>query len=127
MTVYLTEYFAIYFYGYYELQRMRENRTGLYEPLPPEPGRRYNEMGVYEPLEPNLGKNIFAVKIFVPGKLKQALQLLAEQSGITLGQCARLLLCAHLFGREYGIRGLNAMATEETRPADVWESKTSDE
>lgn len=29
MTVYLTEYFVAYVYGHYELQRMRETRTGL--------------------------------------------------------------------------------------------------
>ena len=40
MTVYLTEYFAEYLYGYYELLGMREQRTGLYEPLAPEPARR---------------------------------------------------------------------------------------
>jgi hypothetical protein len=33
-TVYLTEFFATYLYGYHELLKMRDTRTGLYEPHP---------------------------------------------------------------------------------------------
>lgn len=127
MTVYLTEYFATYFYGYYELQRMRENRTGLYEPVPPVPERRYCAMVVRTPPEPNLGKNIFALKIFVSGKLKLGLQLQADRTGVTLGQFVRSLICAHLFGREYGINDLIGVSMEEKQSADAWERESGGE
>ena len=117
MTAYITEYFAVYIYGYHELHHMRESRTGLYKPLL----RRYNAQQVKAEPEPNLGKNIFALKIFVPRKLKQDLQQWADRAGAPLGHFARLLVCSHLFGREYGPNELIVLSTEEARLADEWE------
>lgn len=80
MTVYLTEYFSMYLYGWHELLRMRETKTGLYEPLM----IRYCMEGIAQEPQPNLGKNIFALKIFVPIKLKADLLQLAERSAMSV-------------------------------------------
>jgi hypothetical protein len=51
---------------------------------------------------PEMGKNIFALKIFLPAKLKSGLQLRAEKAQAPLGKFARAMICAHLFGRDVG-------------------------
>lgn len=114
-TVYLTEFFATYLYGYHELLKMRDTRTGLYEP---DPGRGAepvedeappieDELGPeYDDPEPEMGKNIFALKIFMPKKMKDGLQQRANRAHVPLGRFARALLCAHLFGRDVGPRRL---------------------
>lgn len=123
MTVYLTEYFATYLYGYHELLRMRETRTGLYEPS----RTKHSMMSAGLPEQPpKLGKNIFALKIFVPEKIKQGMQLLAIRAELSLGEFTRALICAHLFGCEYGPQKFVALGSEETLAASIWEA-TSDE
>ena len=63
MTAHLTEFFVSYLYGYYELMRMRETKTGLYAPR----NVKCSMMSVSQPEPPSLGKNFFALKIFCPG------------------------------------------------------------
>lgn len=113
MTVYVTEFFAEYLYGHYELQRMRELEIGLYEP------RRSKScaMSTASELPPSLGKSIFALKIFVPSKLKLDLQAYASRTELSLGQFCRSLLCAHLFGREFGLKDMSS----DSHLGDSWE------
>ena len=124
MTVYLTEYFATYLYGYHELLRMRETRSGLYEPSL----SKYSMMGAGLPeVPPSLGKNIFALKIFIPEKIKQGLQAFATRSEFSLGEFTRGLICAHLFGREYGPMKLVALSADEALASNSWESSNEHE
>ncbi len=125
MTVYLTEYFATYLYGFHELLRMRAGRLGLYAPPEPSPNRRLGQAMTMEPESPNLGKNIFALKLFVPVKLKLDLQATAALAGVTLGEFSRSLICGHLFGREYGPRKFLHWTEEEEHEANVWESEVA--
>lgn len=122
MTVYLIEYFATYLYGFHELLRMREARQGLYAP-PDAPQRLGNAMDSGQPSapEPSLGKNIFPLKIFVPGKIKEDLRTHAIKAGHDLGEFTRALICAHLFGREYGPQMLMTWTADESLQADAWE------
>lgn len=76
--------------------------------------------------EPDLGKNIFALKIFLPEKLKQELQRWADHANITLGQFARALICAHLFGRAYGPSESFTLTDEERTQASTWEEASDD-
>lgn len=120
MTVFLTEFFVSYLYGFHELLRMRESRLGIYAPLE----RRACMMDATpQPPLPDLGKNIFAVKIFLPGRVKKELERLAERSGSTLGEFARALICAHLFGWEYGARRIILWTEEEEQLATSWEAE----
>ncbi len=121
-TVYLTEFFTTYLYGHHELLKMRDMRTGLYEPVQvggaetvgEEPPEAEDELGPeYDDPEPELGKNIFALKIFLPKKIKDGLQLRANRVQVPLGRFARALICAHLFGRDIGPRRLLSWASEK--------------
>jgi hypothetical protein len=76
---------------------------------------------------PKLGKNIFALKIFVPEKIKQGLQLVAIRAELSLGEFSRALICAHLFGREYGPQKFVALSPEETLVASTWEVENDEE
>jgi len=60
---------------------------------------------------PEMGKNIFALKIFLPAKMKSGLQQRADKAKAPLGKFARAMICAHLFGRDVGPKFL--MATKD--------------
>ena len=119
MTAYLIELFAIYLYGYHEVLRMREMNTGLYEPR----RMQLNEVGLGDELEPNLGKNIFPLKIFVPMKLKLNLSKLAATDDLTLGEFARALISAHLFGQTYTPRRKGSANDGYEALANKWETE----
>lgn len=122
MTVYLIEYFVTYLYGQHELQRMRETRTGLYEPKL----LKACAMAAGVPEQPNLGKNIFPIKMFVPKQIKVDLQSLADRIEVTLGEYVRSLICAHLFGQEYGLRNAFELSVAEDRSATEWECNAAE-
>jgi len=133
MTAYLTEYFASYLFGHHEVMRMRASRSGLYEP---EPESRYCAMtpmgGEQEDDDepdtvPNLGKNIFALKIWVPGKIKTGLQFHAARAKLALGEFSRSLICAHLFGNEYWRWQLPTNMSNGSSIADTWERNPTDD
>ena len=128
MTAYLTEYFSSYLFGQHEVMRMRASRSGLYEP---EPERRYCAMtplggeqdGDDEPETlPDLGKNIFAVKIWVPEKIKDGLRSQAHRSQVPLGEFSRSLICAHLFGCHYWPTTLQMSMFKVNPSASKWEA-----
>ena len=98
MTGYLIEFFTTYLYGKHELLRMRATRIGIYEP----DMTKKSMMGVRQDEAPSLGKNIFALKIFLPEKLKAGIATIAAAAGMSLGEFGRRIICAHLFGQEYG-------------------------
>jgi hypothetical protein len=120
MTAYLIEFFAIYLYGYHEVLRMREMNTGLYEPR----RMQLNEEGLGDELEPNLGKNIFPLKSFVPLKLKSDLSKLAAKDDLTLGEFARALIIAHLFGQTYAPRRKASSKNNFEARANKWEAES---
>lgn len=117
ITVYLTELFATYLYGVHEVMLMRDNQTGLYDTddlqllsadqLESE-ALEDDEPAFDEPV-PGMGKNIFALKIFLPAKLKNDLQQRADKARVPLGKFARAMICAHLFGRDVGPKYLLAI------------------
>jgi len=115
-TAYLTELFATYLYGVHEVMRMRDHQTGLYDtddmPFPDsdpfEEGRTEDDGPEFDEPMPEMGKNIFALKIFVPSKIKFGLQQRADKAQAPLGKFARAMVCAHLFGRDVGPKFLLA-------------------
>lgn len=123
MTVYLIEYFASYLYGQHELLRMRETRTGIYEPQ----NHKACAMAASPRQPPNLGKNIFALKMFVPKKLKLDLQALADKAQASLGEFSRSLICAHLFGQDYGLKNPFGISVSEALAANEWVSLIKEE
>ena len=129
MTAYLTEYFASYLFGHHEVMRMRASRSGLYEP---EPESRYCAIDPDGPepeaeVAPNLGKNIFALKIWVPAKIKDWLRSEAERSQVTLGEFTRALICSHLFGCEYRTNILTTVVANSEKNARLWEAGSAND
>jgi hypothetical protein len=115
ITAYLTELFATYLYGVHEVMRMRDQQTGLYDTddlqfldADPFEGGHIEEDGpAFDEPEPEMGKNIFALKIFLPAKLKGGLQHRADRANAPLGKFTRAMICAHLFGRDVGPKFLH--------------------
>lgn len=111
LTAYLTELFAVYLYGIHEVLRMRDNQTGLYDIEGAEifvdcqagdSDADDDDSAPFDEPVPEMGKNIFALKIFLPSKLKIGLQRRADRASVSLGRFARAMICAHLFGRDVG-------------------------
>jgi hypothetical protein len=124
LTEHLTEYFSTYLFGYHEMLRMRANNTGLYEP---KPVVRYCAMSTSEtpePPEPHLGKNIFALKIWIPEKIKDGLSFFADHAEVSLGEFCRALICGHLFGRNYAPKELMSDSTINASIAKTWENES---
>jgi hypothetical protein len=120
LTVYLTELFATYLYGIHEVMRMRDHQKGLYDTDDLQflsadqfENEEFEDDGpAFDEPVPEMGKNIFALKIFLPAKIKNGLQQRAEKAQVPLGKFARAMICAHLFGRDVGPKFL--MATNES-------------
>ena len=118
VTAYVTELFATYLYGVHEVMRMRDLQSGLYDTndvqfldVDPSQGFPTEDDGPdFDEPVPEMGKNIFALKIFLPTKLKLGLQQRADKAQAPLGKFARAMICAHLFGRDMGPKLL--MATD---------------
>jgi hypothetical protein len=116
ITAYLTELFATYLYGVHEVIRMRDQQTGLYDTddlqfLDTDPcdgGQTDDDGPAFDEPVPEMGKNIFALKIFLPAKIKNGLQHRADKAQAPLGRFARAMICAHLFGRDVGPKFLMA-------------------
>lgn len=123
-TAYLTELFATYIFGYHEVLRMRDEMKGIYEPLRPEVKCMYNAESPAPPSFPHvdrLGKNIYAIKIFIPSRIKQTLQARSVKIGVSLGEFLRAIICQHLFGRSYGPNDYEVDAVEADH-ANRWEN-----
>jgi hypothetical protein len=116
LTAYLIEFFAIYLYGHHEVLRMRETQSGLYAIT------RKCESGPSDEPEPTMGKSIFPIKVFVPAKLKSGLSSSAAKVDLTLGEFARALIGAHLFGQTYAPRRKSAEKSGLVARANKWES-----
>ncbi len=120
ITAYLTELFATYLYGVHEVMRMRDQQTGLYDTDDLqifnadqlESEEIEDDGPAFDEPVPEMGKNIFALKIFLPAKMKFGLQQRADKAQAPLGKFARAMICAHLFGRDVGPKFL--MATNES-------------
>ena len=117
ITAYLTELIATYLYGVHEVMRMRDHQSGLYDTCNlhfsnvdnSEDEETEDDGPAFDEPVPEMGKNIFALKIFLPAKLKSELQERADKAQAPLGRFARAMICAHLFGRDVGPKYLIAI------------------
>lgn len=135
MTVYLTEFFATYLFGVHEMLKMRDQGKGLYakhnsddggtdgraeeadaaavpDAAAEENAPEFDDPEFDDPV-PEMGKNIFALKIFLPHTIKLGLQQRANVARVPLGRFMRSMICAHLFGRNVGVKALLGHPGEE--------------
>ena len=54
----------------------------------------------------DMGKNIFALKIILPRTIKVGQQQRATVARVPLGRFVQSMICAHLFGRNVGVKAL---------------------
>ena len=125
---YLREFLVVYLYGMHELLKMQAEKIGLYF-VPPvvlnadEPPRvMYSRTRTVECI-PGLGKNIVPLKIHLPQRIKEDLQLLADRVGIPLSQFVREILISHFFGQTFWPDRLQKWTKEQEHIATEWEQK----
>ena len=121
---YLREFFVVYLYGAHELLRMKAEKTGLYYEPPPVPRSEqvfFSRAATVDCI-PGLGKNIVAIKIKIPQKIKDDLDLLANSAGVPLGQFTRELLVSHFLGHTVWPERIAVWAQDEEKNATEWES-----
>lgn len=126
---YIREFFVLYLYGMHELLKMQQKHDGLYYTPPPKPrccepeqdsGIRYSRAPSTEFL-PGLGKNIVPLKIFIPERMKDDLQQLADRAGIPLSRFTREVLASHFFGHTFFSGKLKTWSDDQERIGVEWE------
>ncbi len=131
---YLRELFVVYLYGEHELQRMRQQATGLYYiPPPPEQMEMKEEEPVYPEVRDSiekattvtvvseLGKSIVPIKLHLSRKIKEGLQAVADKAEMPLSTFVREVLISHLFGHTYWQERIRSWTLEEEDIATRWE------
>jgi len=130
---FVREFFVIYLYGMHELLRMQQTQTGLYYEPPPPPPRPVQPEAVRQEQPilysrapsveclPGLGKNIVPLKIFIPERIKDDLQILADRAGIPLSRFTREVLASHFFGHTFFSGKLKMWSDDQERIGVEWE------
>lgn len=127
---FLREFFVIYLYGIHELVKMQERAEGLYfKPAPVQSSYRadyhseeirYSRAPTVECI-PGLGKNIFPLKIHLPQRIKDDLQLAADRAGIALSQFVRETLISYFFGHTFWPAKLKTWTDDQEKIGVEWE------
>ena len=127
---FLREFFVIYLYGIHELVKMQERAEGLYFKPAPVPSSyradyhseeiRYSRAPTVECI-PGLGKNIFPLKIHLPQRIKDDLQLAADRAGIALSQFVREILISYFFGHTFWPAKLKIWTDDQEKIGVEWE------
>lgn len=129
---YLREFFVVHLYGTHELLKMQNMKEGLYYKLPlnqetdngskgTNSGIRYSRAPSVECI-PGLGKNLYPFKAFLPQRIKDDLQVLADRTGIPLSQFVRETLITHFFGQTFWPAKLKSWSAEHERIGIEWEN-----
>ena len=129
---YIREFFVIYLYGMHELLKMQATSEGLYYVPPPEPLEDeqpddefkqkvfYSRTSTVECI-PGLGKNIIPLKVFLPVRIKDDLQKLADRVGIPLSQFTREVLISYFFGHTFFPEKLKTWSDDQECIGIEWE------
>ncbi|GIK24622.1 MAG: hypothetical protein BroJett006_08680 [Betaproteobacteria bacterium] len=107
MSEMLRQFFAMHCYGVYAFIAMNEAMPDLFSDT--RGGVRFSEGGrdAEPPLGkkrvdtywvPELGKNVAPIKVWIPGRIRGDLQILADHVGIKLSQYVREIVISRLLG-----------------------------
>lgn len=100
----LRQFFAHHCYGIYAFQMMNTKIPGIFkDPGPVVFSRRSSndpvgKKRVHTYWVPELGKNVMPIKVWVPARIRNDLQLLATHVGLNLSQYAREIVISRLLG-----------------------------
>lgn len=124
---YLRDFFVVYLYGAHELLCMFENKTGVFYSPPPPPSSDSGGDILFSRSRsvefiPGLGKNIIPLKLFLNGKIKADLQVLADKAGIPLSQFVREILVSHFLGHTVWPEREKLFTREQEALANGWEA-----
>lgn len=122
----LRQLFTTHCYGIYAYQVMTETNPGIFrddeppmfsrgESEPPPGKKRVETYWV-----PELGKNVMPVKVWIPKRMRQDMQLLADHVGIKLSQYVREIVIARLLGHGTLPMRPEMLAAEPLPAADDW-------
>jgi len=119
---YLRRFLVIYLYGMHELLRMDAEKTGLYFEPPPEPvsGETRLSRARHAEYVPGLGKNIAPLKLRLPQKMKQDLQMLAVATELPVGHFVRELLISHFLGHTVWPERMTGWTEAQAKLAEDW-------
>jgi hypothetical protein len=129
---YLREFFVVHLYGEHELLKMQATKEGLYYVPPLKPlehtSQRSSEEVLYSRAPsveciPGLGKNIFPFKIYLPQRVKDDLQGLADNTGIPLSQFIREILISHFFGQTFWPAKLKTWSEDQELIGEEWANR----
>lgn len=104
MSELLRQFFAVHCYGLYAFQLMVDTNPGLFKDMETPRFSRRAESGlpvkkrVFTYFVPELGKNIAPIKLWVAGRLRDDLQILADHVGLKLSQYLREIVISRLLG-----------------------------
>lgn len=106
MSEMLRQFFAMHCYGVYAFFVMNEAVPGLFKDL--SSGVKFSESDNETPRfgrkridtywVPELGKNVAPIKVWIPGRIRGDLQILADHVGIKLSQYVREIVISRLLG-----------------------------
>lgn len=100
----LRQFFAHHCYGIYAFQLMNRRMPGLFKdpgPVMFSRGPSNDPVGkkrVHTYWVPELGKNVIPIKVWVPKRLREDLQLLADHVELNLSQYVREIVISRLLG-----------------------------
>lgn len=138
VSAYLREFFAFYLYGAHDFIRMQKEFTGVFYDVSKHPidfaanqeiirkedaplfSRRSNEDSI-----PDLGKNIVPIKVYIPEKIKEDLQMLADKAGLPMSTFLREVLASSLLGHTFWADCLVKPTASECKQAKAWENADS--
>ena len=117
---YLREFLVTYLYGQQRLDKMKENKTGIYFKPLSSGGGTYFQRSLAVDCIPGLGKNIVPIKLKLPKQMKSDLESIAANTGIPLGQFVREILVSHLLGHTFWSERHNLFLEKMQDKANEW-------
>lgn len=133
MSELLRQFLAQHTYGVYTFQLMNDRYPGLFKVGLPQPHegirfsrRRVNEEDGKKRIDtywvPELGKNVMSIKLWLPKRLRDDLQVLAEHTGIRLSQYVREIVISRLLGHGTLPKRPQMLAAHPLASAEAWEA-----
>lgn len=122
----LRQFFVTHCYGVYAYQIMTDTIPGLFRDpesikfseVPNKPPAGKKRIDTY--WVPELGKNVASIKVWIPSRVRQDLQLLADHVGIKLSQYVREIIISRLLGHGTLPKRPEMIAAFPLPSADDW-------
>lgn len=132
MSELLRQFLAQHTYGVYAFQLMNDRYPGLFKVGLPQPDnmirfsmRRGGEEGkkrIDTYWVPELGKNVMSIKLWLPKRMRDDLQVLADHTGIKLSQYIREIVISRLLGHGTLPKRPEMMDAQPLASAVLWEN-----